>query len=124
MIFWFSDLGCFLISIAIKKGETSATISGVGKGKAVVEEKWKRASHHIRIGMDFDPKTSKLRDQEAVDRYLASYGFRSNSGIKIEFCPHGVDVSLAPPSREGVYMHPQVLTLGLRLPMTRFVCSF
>jgi len=41
-----------------------------------------------------------------MDRYLASYDFRSNSRIKIEFCPNSVDVSSVPPNREGVYMHP------------------
>ena len=47
-------------------------ISGAGNGKAAVEEKGKRASHRTRIEMYFDPKTFKLRDQEAVDKYLAS----------------------------------------------------
>ena len=61
--------------------------------------------------MDFDPKTSNLRDQEAMNKYLANYGFLLNLGIKIEFCPHGVDVSSAPPKEECVYMHPQVLAL-------------
>jgi len=46
----------------MKKGETSAMISGTGKRKVVMEEKGKRASHRIRIRMDFNPKTSKLRD--------------------------------------------------------------
>ena len=98
-------------------------VSGAGKGKAMAEEKGKRASHRIRIRMDFNPKISKLRDQEAMDRYLASYAFRLNLEIKIEIFPYAVDVSLAPPNREGVYMHLQVLVLELRLPMTRFVCS-
>ena len=71
----------------MNKGEKSTMISDAGKGKFVVEEKGKRASHRTRIGMDFDSKTSKLRDQEAVDRNLVSYGFRLNSGIKIEFLP-------------------------------------
>ena len=65
----------------------SATISGVGDGKFAVEEKRKRASQYTRTGMDFNPKTSKLCDQEAVNKYLASYGFWLNLGIKIEFCP-------------------------------------
>jgi len=73
--------------------------------------------------MDFYLKTSKLCDQEAVDKYLAIYGFHLNSEIKIESCLHGVDVSSAPPKGEGVYMHPQVLALGLRLSMTKFVHS-
>jgi len=102
----------------VKKREKFATISSVGKGKAAMEEKRKGASHHTRIGIDFDQKISKLRDQEAVNRYLANYVFHSNPSIKIEFCPYGVDVSSAPPNGEGVYMHPQVLTLGLRLLMT------
>ena len=62
LIFWFSKLGYLLVSITMKKGESSATISGAGKKKAAVEKKGKRASHHIRIGKDFDSKTSKLCD--------------------------------------------------------------
>jgi len=46
----------------MKKGEKSGTVGGAGKGKAGAEEKGKRASHHTRIGMDFDPKTSRLRN--------------------------------------------------------------
>jgi len=60
----------------MKKGEKYGPSGGADKGKSTTEEKGKRASRCIRIGMDFDPKTSKLRDQEAVDKYLASYGFR------------------------------------------------
>jgi len=37
--------------------------------------------------MDVNTKTSKLHDQEAVDKYLAIYGFRWSPGIKIMFCP-------------------------------------
>ena len=72
--------------------------------------------------MDFDPKTSKLRKQEEVDKYLTMYACRLKPGIKIEFCPHDVNVSTAP-SGGGVYMHPQVLALGLRLSMTKFIRS-
>ena len=104
MIFWFSDLSRFLISVTMKKGDKSDTVSGAGKGKAAVEENGKRASHRAKIRMDFDPKTFKLHDQEAVDKYLASYDFRLNPGIKIEFSLHGVDISLAPPNRDGVYI--------------------
>ena len=71
-------------------------------------------------GMDFDPKKSKLLNQEEVDKYLVKYGFHLNLGIKIEFCLNDVDISKAPPN-DGVYMHLQVLALGLSLPMTRFV---
>ena len=49
-------------------------------------EEEKRTSHRTRIGMDFDPKISKLLDQEAMDKYLASYGFHWSSRIKVEFC--------------------------------------
>ena len=54
---------------------------------------------------------------------MASYGFCFNPRIKIEFCPYGVDVSLDSPNKDGVYMHPQVLALGLRLSMLRFIRS-
>ena len=86
------------------KGEKSHTADGLGKGKASAEE-GKMSSCRTRIGMDFDPKISKLHNQNDVDKYLAQYGFRLNPGIKIEFCPHGVDISLDPPG-ERVYMHP------------------
>ena len=36
--------------------------------------------------MDFNPKSSKLRDQEAMDKYLAGYDFCWSPEIKIEFC--------------------------------------
>ena len=73
--------------------------------------------------MDFGSKTSKLCGQEAVDKSLASFGFLWNLGIKIEFFPNDVDVISAPPDKKGVYMHPLVLVLGLRLPMMKFVHS-
>ena len=71
--------------------------------------------------MDFNPKISRICNQEEVDKYLAKYGFRLNLGIKVEFCPHGVDVLALP--NDGVYMHSQVLALELRMPMTRFIRS-
>ena len=96
----------------MKKGEKSSPSDRSDKGKSIIDENGKRTSRHTRIGMDFDLKTSKLHDQEAVDKYLANYGFRWSSGIKIEFCPNDVDVSTALPGKEGVYMHPLVLALG------------
>ena len=77
-------------------------------------EEVKRTSSRTRIRMDFEPKTSKLRDQE-VDKYLATYGFHWSPRIKIEFCPNDVDVTSAPPDKEGVYMYLLILPLGLRL---------
>jgi len=88
----------------MKKGEKSNTVGGAGKRKVAAEEKGKRISHCIRIRMDFGPKTSKLLNQEEVDKYQASYGFYLNLGIKIEFCPQGVGVSLvgtSPTSRSS-----------------------
>ena len=72
--------------------------------------------------MAFDPKTTKLHNQEDVDEYLAKYGICFNHGIKVEFCLYSVDVTLAP-HNGGVNLHPQVLALRLRLSMTRFVRS-
>ena len=107
----------------MKKGKKFGPSDRSDKGKSVPDEKGKRTSHRTWIGMDFDQKTSKLRDQAAVDKYLAGYGFRWSPGIKIEFCPNDVDVSSAPTGKEGVYMHLLVLALGLRLPMTKFARS-
>ena len=106
----------------MKKGDKSSSSSSMGTGKPTAEKKGKKAFHRTTITMDFDPKTSRLRNQEEVDKYLAKYDFCLNPGIKVEFCLHGVDVSQASPN-DGVYMHPQVLTLRLRLSITKFVCS-
>ena len=57
-----------------------------------------------------------------MDTYSPSW-LSFEFGIKIEFCPQNVDVSVAPPNKEDVYMHPQVLALGLRLSMMKFVRS-
>ena len=101
----------FLISIAMKKREKSGTIGGVGKGKAVVEEKRKRSSHHTRVCMDFEPKTTELHSREDVE-YLKKYKVELSPGIKVEFCPPDTKFDLSPP--DGA---------GLKLSLTRFVCS-
>jgi len=41
----------------------------------------------------------------------------------LSFVLNDIDISSVPPDKEGVYMHPLVLALGLRLPMTKFICS-
>jgi len=106
----------------MKKGEKYGPSNRSDKRKSIVEEIGKRTPR-TRIEMNFDPKTSKLRNQEAVYKYLAGYGFHLSPGIKFEFCPNNVDDSSTPPDKEGVYMHPLALALGLRLPMMKFVRS-
>ena len=104
----------------MKKGDKSSSSSGIGKGKPAVE-KGKRASiiPGSRWTSIHKPPGS---NQEEVDKYLAKYGFLLNPEIKVEFCLHDVDVSQALPNG-GVYMHPRVLALRLKLPMMRFVHS-
>ena len=51
----------------LKKEEKSVPFDGSDKGKSIVEEKGKRTFRRTRIRMEFDPKISKLRGQEAVD---------------------------------------------------------
>ena len=104
------------------KGSKLDAVSSAGKGKATAEEKEKRSQFRTRIGVDFDPRTTKLHSQEEVDEYLAKYDICLSSEIKVEFCPYGADVALALPNG-GVYMHPQVLALGLRLLLMKFVRS-
>ena len=77
----------------MKESKFSA-VSGVGKGKAKKEEKGKRSHFCIRIGLDFDPKTTRLCNQEDVNKH-ARYGVCLNPRIKVEFCPHDIDVSQA-----------------------------
>jgi len=72
--------------------------------------------------MDFDPKTTRLHSQEDVDKYLKKYGVALFPGIKVEFCLLDTIFGLSPPNG-GVYMHPQVLALGLKLLLTKFVRS-
>jgi len=70
--------------------------------------------------MDFDPRTTKLHSQKDVGEYLAKYGVRLSPGIEVEFCPEGSNFTLPPPNG-GVYMHPQILGLRLRLSLPSFV---
>jgi len=72
--------------------------------------------------MNFDPKTSKVPNQENVNKYLVRYGVCLNPWIKVEYGPHSVDVSQTSPSG-SVSMHPQLLALELRLLMMRFIRS-
>ena len=71
-------------------------------------------------GMDFDPKSSILSSQEVND-YLIRYCGRVLSMI-VKFCPATMDVKVVPLAG-GVYFHPQVLSLGVQLPLTSFVRS-
>jgi len=68
----------------MKKEEKSDSSNRLDKGKSITEVKGKRTFYRTRIGMDFNPKTYKLRDQETVDKYQAGYGFRWSPEIKIE----------------------------------------
>ena len=54
----------------MEKGEKSTSSSGLGKEKVVAFEKGKRASQNTKIGIDFDPKTSRLCNHEEVDKSL------------------------------------------------------
>ena len=71
--------------------------------------------------MNFYPKTTKLHSQEEVDEYLAKNGVHLSLGIEVEFFPHGTNFSLSLPNG-SVYMHRQILILGLKLSLTKFVC--
>jgi len=67
------------------KGSKSGTTGGASGSKAVV--KGNRCQFRTRVGMNFDPRTTKFNSQTDVDEYLARYGFHLSPGIKIEFCP-------------------------------------
>ena len=57
----------------MKKESKSDATSGTSRSKAVVEEKGKRSQFRTRVGMNFDPRTTKLHDQAYVDEYRVKY---------------------------------------------------
>ena len=56
----------------------------VRKSRGVVEEKERRVVLRTREAMNFDPSTHVLSRQKEVDKYLATYGVRLPSKIKVE----------------------------------------
>jgi len=48
------------------------------------------------------------------------YDVRLPSKIEVEWCSPETDVTVSPPI-DGVYFHPQILALGVKLPLTSFV---
>ena len=64
----------FFTFIMMMKGEKSNAVSGAGKGEVAAEEKGKKSSHHTRVCLNFDSKTTKLHSQEEVDEYLKKHG--------------------------------------------------
>jgi len=72
--------------------------------------------------MYFDPRTTRLHNQANVDKYLARYDVCLSPGIRVEFCPQDTEF-VRSPSKGGVYMHPQILALELKLPLMKFVLS-
>jgi len=70
--------------------------------------------------MDFDPTPKILRSQKEVDEYLANYGVRLSSNGKAEWCPVKTDYTMAP-KRGSIYLHPQILALGMKFLLTSFI---
>ena len=70
--------------------------------------------------MNFDLKLRVLRGQKEVDEYLATYDVLLPSKIEVEWCSLDIDVTVSP-SVSSVYFDPQILALGVKLPMTPFV---
>jgi len=62
------------------KGGKSGVVSDVSKGKAVAEKKGKRFHFRTRVGMDFDPRTTKLYSRKDVGKYWPSDQTGSISG--------------------------------------------
>ena len=103
------------------KGSKSGAACNASGSKVVVEV-GKRSHFRTRVGMDFDPRNTKLHSEEDVDEYLVRYGVGLSPGIKVEFCPQDTEFVKSSPN-DGVYMLPQILELGLKLPLTKFVRS-
>jgi len=70
--------------------------------------------------MDFDPTLKTLLNQKEVDKYLEQYGIQLPSNVKVEWFPPYTDYTEAHKAG-GVYLHPQILALELKFPLT-FIC--
>ena len=88
------------------KGGKSGVVSDASKGEAVAEQKGKRSHFRTRVGMDFDPRTTKLHNQKDVRVYLTKYSVHLSLGIEVEFCPKDTDFILPLPNG-GVYITPR-----------------
>ena len=99
-------------------GEKS--VSEARNKKGIVEEKGKMVVLRTRKAMDFDLKLGILRGQKEVGEYLVSYDVRLPSKIEVEWCSPEIDVTVSTPAG-GVYFHPQIVDLRVKLPMTPFV---
>jgi len=87
---------------------------------AGIERKEKRGQYRTRTAMDFDLTPKIFRNQKEVDGYLARYGIQLPSNIKVEWCPLDTDYTEAPKTG-GVYLHSQILALGLKFSLMDFV---
>ena len=87
--------------------------------KVVVDEK-KRSHLRTREVMDFDPSPIVLHSQEDVIDFLKKHHVILPVSIVVEWCHPVTDVKVHPPEG-GVYFHPQVLALGVHLPLTVFI---
>ena len=72
--------------------------------------------------MYFDPTPKTLRSQKEMDEYLVRYDVRLPSNVKVEWCSSDTDYTEAPEAG-CVCLHSQVLALGLKFPLTDFVCD-
>ena len=61
-----------------------------------------------------------LRSQKEFDEYLVNYGVRLASIVKVEWYSAETDCRMALKT-DGVYLHPQILALGLKFLLMSFV---
>ena len=70
-------------------------------------EMGKRSHFRTRVGMNFDPRATRLHSLADVDEFLARYCVRLSHGIMVEFCPQ--DEFVKSSSNGGVYLYPRIL---------------
>ena len=73
-------------------------------------------------GDGLDPSSTVLHNERDVVEYLKKHHVLLPPNIVVEWCHPDSDVKVPPPEG-GVYFHPQVLALGVHLPLTVFVCQ-
>ena len=62
-----------------------------------------------------------LHSPRGVFEYLAKNGVQVPPEIMVKWCRLKTDITVAP--HNGVFIHPQIVVLGMKLPLTAFIHS-
>ena len=92
------------------------------RGKGVSDDRGKSINWHTWEAIYFDPKLMPLPNLRDVFEYLAKNGVQVPPEIMVELCPLKTNVTVVPPNGV-VFIHPLILALGMKLPLTASTAS-